>query len=177
MIPSADAVSGPRGSRRHAFALRGYGGLLIMRVSDLIPRGRNAAVSKDEATRLEMYQSRACLQSYAMRVYGGDAARPLQCAAAVRFVATGLAAGFGAAACAGALSHPPAGVATLMASSGCGSGVNVWIASLAAASDWASSRLAISSRLCAESASPCAAARLNHLKDSARFCSTPMPRA
>src|SRR5215218_6294218 len=80
-------------------------------------------------------------------------------------------------ACAGAGSQPPAGVATLTAASGCGSGVKVWIASLAAASDWASRRLAISSRLRPESASPCAAARLNHLKDSARFCSTPMPRA
>ena len=77
----------------------------------------------------------------------------------------------------GAASHPPAGVATLTASSGWGSGVKVWIASFAAASDCGSSRLATSSRLRPASASPCAAARLNHLKDSARFCSTPMPRA
>src|SRR5216683_8349253 len=97
--------------------------------------------------------------------------------AAARLIETGFAAGFAVLACAGALSHPPAGLATLMASSGWGSGVKVWIASLAAASDWGSSRLAISSRLRAESASPCAAARLNHLKDSARFCSTPIPRA
>src|SRR3954454_7585027 len=98
--------------------------------------------------------------------------------AAARLGATGLAAGFAVVvAAAGALSQPPDGVATLMASSGCGSGVKVWIASLAAASDWASRRLAISSRLRPASASPWAAARLNHLKDSARFCSTPMPRA
>src|SRR5207244_6543051 len=59
--------------------------------------------------------------------------------AAARLGATGLAAGFAVVvACAGALSQPPAGAATLIASSGCGSGVKVWIASLAAASDWAS---------------------------------------
>src|ERR1700730_12254962 len=96
---------------------------------------------------------------------------------AARLVETDFAAGFAAAAGCGAVSHPPAGVAALTASSGWGSAVNVWIASLAAASDWASRRFAISSRLRPASASPCAAARLNHLKDSARFCSTPMPRA
>jgi len=48
-----------------------------------------------------------------------------QCAAAVRLVETGLAAGFAVFACAGAESHPPAGLATLMASSGWGSGVKV----------------------------------------------------
>ena len=100
----------------------------------------------------------------------GGIASGRQCAAEARLVETGLAAGFAAEAWTGAESHPPAGLATLTASSGCGSAVKVWIASLAAASDWASSRLAISSRLRAESASPCAAARLNHLKDSARFC-------
>src|SRR5205823_7136544 len=93
-----------------------------------------------------------------------------------RLVETGLAGGF-VLACAGALSHPPAGAATLTTSSGCDSTVKVWIASLAAASDWASRRLAISSRLRVASASPWAAARLNHLKDPARFCSTPMPPA
>src|SRR5712671_5567837 len=96
---------------------------------------------------------------------------------AARLIETGFAAGFAVLACVGAESHPPAGLATLMASSGWGSGVKVWIASFAAASDWGSSRLAISSRFRTESASPWAAARLNHLKDSARFCSTPMPRA
>jgi len=77
-----------------------------------------------------------------------------QSLAAARLVAAGLAAGLVAAAGAGAGSQPPAGAATLMAASGCGSGVKVWIASLAAASDWASRRLAISSRLRPESASP-----------------------
>src|SRR5260370_30556746 len=57
--------------------------------------------------------------------------------AVARLTETGFAAGFAVLACAGAESHPPAGLATLMASSGCGSGVKVWIASLAAASDWA----------------------------------------
>ena len=76
-----------------------------------------------------MYQSRACLHGFVDEVYDGGAAGSRQCAAAVRLAGTGLAAAFGAAACTGALSHPPAGVATLMASSGCGSGVKVWIAS------------------------------------------------
>src|SRR5258706_4146522 len=96
---------------------------------------------------------------------------------AARLIETGFAAGFAVTACAGAESHPPAGLATLTASSGWGSGVKVWIASCAAASDWASRRLAISSRFRADSASPCAAARLDHLQDSAGVCSTPMPRA
>ena len=62
---------------------------------------------------------------------------------------TGLAADLAALACAvaGAESHPPAGVATLTASSGWGSGVKVWIASLAAASDWGSSRQGEDSRI------------------------------
>src|SRR5580704_6144636 len=119
------------------------------------------------------------------RGVSGILGRPVKCAddggvsredyRDARLLNAGLAAGFAAAP--DATSQPPCGVATLMASSGCGSAVKVWIASLAAASDWASRRLAISSRLWPASASPCAAARLNHLKDSARFCSTPMPRA
>src|SRR6478735_5424770 len=75
-----------------------------------------------------------------------------QGATAARLLAIGLTADFAGAACAGAESHPPAGAATLTASSGWGSGVKVWIASLAAASDWASRRLAISSRFRADSA-------------------------
>jgi len=89
-------------------------------------------------------------------------------------LAAGLTACFGAA---GAASQPPAGPATLIASSGCGSGVKVWIASLAAACDCGSRRFETSSRLRVASESPWAAARLNHLNDSARFCSTPIPRA
>src|ERR1700690_3515253 len=122
---------------------------------------------------------RLYLYVFIAEVHAGDGGvgPPYQCAAAVRLVETGFAAGFAVEVCAGTESHPPAGLATLMASSGWGSGVKAWIASFAAASDWASSRFAISSRLRPASASPWAAARLNHLKDSARFWSTPMPRA
>src|SRR5579872_1473596 len=88
--------------------------------------------------------------------------RAAAASAAARFVAAGLVAGFDADG-AGAASQPPGGVETLTASSGCGSAMKVCTASFAAASDWASRRLAISSRLWPESASPCAAARLNHL--------------
>src|SRR4029077_7744574 len=98
--------------------------------------------------------------------------------AGVARLAAGLLAGFAAVAgAAGVPSQPPRGVATLTASSGWGSagegwvagcatvtsvwgwggGVKVWIASFAAASDWASSRLAMSSRLWDASVSPCAA--------------------
>src|SRR5437016_6165769 len=75
------------------------------------------------------------------------------------------------------LSHPPAGTLTVFASSGCGSTVQVWTASLAATSDCGSSRAATSSRFLPASWSPCCAASANHLYDSARFCSTPIPRA
>src|SRR5260370_11166958 len=148
----------------------------VMRIVD-----RQFILSSFKAARVSVRQDRArrplraYLYGFIAEVHAGNARRHQR--AAARLVETGLAAGFGALACAGAESHPPAGLATLMASSGWGSGVKVWIASFAAASDWASSRLTISSRLRAESASPCAAARLNHLQDSARFCSTPMPRA
>src|SRR5579864_7415132 len=117
------------------------------------------------------------IQVAACRYVGDATMAPRQCAAAVRLLATGLTAGLTGLACTGAESQPPAGEATLMASSGWGSGANVWIASLAAASDCGSRRLAMSSRLRPASVSPWAAARLNHLKDSARFWSTPMPRA
>src|SRR5438477_11621281 len=76
-----------------------------------------------------------------------------------RLVETGLAGGF-VLACAGALSHPPAGPATLTASSGCDSTAKVWTASLAPASDWASRRLAIASRLRDAASSPWAVVRL-----------------
>jgi hypothetical protein len=64
----------------------------------------------------------------------GGSARNDQRAAA-RLIVTGLTAGLAAADGADALSQPPDGVGTLTASSGCCSGVKVWIASFAAASD------------------------------------------
>src|SRR5204862_2369216 len=89
---------------------------------------------------------------------GWERQRRDQIAAAVRRVEAGFAAGF-AVACIGAASQPPAGLAALTASSGWPSGVKVWIASSAAASDCGSTRLATSSRFWPASASPWAGAR------------------
>src|SRR5579859_4101243 len=70
----------------------------------------------------------------------------------------GFAFGVGAAA-----SQPPGGVLTLIASSGCGSGFQLFTTRSASAKVSSSSCAAISSRLLAASTSPCLAASANHL--------------
>src|SRR5207302_8325268 len=83
----------------------------------------------------------------------------------------------GATGVAAAWSHPPGGVLTSTATAGCLCGDQVCTACSATLNDGGSRREPSSSRFLTDSVSPVRAASANHLYASARFCSTPMPRA